>query len=236
MRVIFGLILTTILLCASGCAVGNTYNFENAEVAVPPRGQGPIGVAVHDRRPQITGEGVPPNAVGVQRAGFGNPWRVTTASGDPLAAAMSRSIARALADAGYSPSVVPVGWDQKPEQVIASAAAKGKSIVVTVGAFWSDTYNNVTLTYDITIRVIDSSGAVLSEVSEKRDAELGGSFWDPPKHAKKAVPAEYGRILGTLLARPEIQRALAVPVGASAPADVATPPPAKDPAPVAPGA
>jgi hypothetical protein len=84
--------------------------------------------------------------------------------------------------------------------------------VVSVAVFWADTYNYVSLAYDITLTVIDGEGKVLAQSRAQDEEQLGGSLWDPPSHAKKVVPKAYARILGALLADPQIKGALAAPL------------------------
>jgi hypothetical protein len=212
-------LVVAVLVLSTGCAVGNQYALGQAQVTVPNRGQGAVVVAAVDQRNQVIGEGTSPDVVGVQRAGFGNPWEVTTASGEPLATEVSRSIAQALTHAGYSVTIVPASVGRSSSEVISTVVAKnqGKGIVVSILNFWSDTYNNVTLHYDITLTVVDASGNVLAEATSKEAAELGGSFMNPPKHAKKAVPEAYGRILGQLLSDAKVQAALSGSAGIGAP-------------------
>src|SRR5690606_6842368 len=98
-------IMAWALSMAMGCAVGNKYALEAAPVAAVSQGQGRVVVSAHDQRPEITGAGRSPNVVGVQRAGFGNPWEVTTNSGHPLATVVATSMAKALKSAGFNVAV-----------------------------------------------------------------------------------------------------------------------------------
>lgn len=207
------------LSMAMGCAVGNKYALETAPLAAPTKGSGRVAVSAHDQRTEVAGSGRSPNVLGVQRAGFGNPWEVTTESGHPLATVVATSMARALTAAGFKVGIVPATPSASPSEVSSAALAKGgdKAVVVTVHAFWSDTYNNVGLTYDISLTVLDRSGRVLAQSRAKHEKELlGGNFFNPPAHAKKVVPQAYARILSALLQDPNVAKALALPVGNAA--------------------
>ncbi|WP_313055867.1 hypothetical protein [Pseudomonas lopnurensis] len=63
----------------------------------------------------------------------------------------------------------------------------------------ADTYNNTALLYDVKAYVCDAQGQVIAEgVITGRD-NLGGSAFNPPGHAKSAVPQAFKRKLEELL-------------------------------------
>ena len=72
----------------------------------------------------------------------------------------------------------------------------------------SDTMNNTALIYDVTLRVYDRAGSEIAQTSLHGRDNLGGSFWNPPSHAKQAVPSAFAEKLADLFADPEIERAL----------------------------
>ena len=95
-------ILAAVLaLLASGCAVGNKYRFAEVREDIDVSGQKTVAVASVDKRNTVvTGES-PPEYVGMQRAGFGNPFNVTTESDLPFADAVSKSISSSLEEKGF---------------------------------------------------------------------------------------------------------------------------------------
>jgi hypothetical protein len=86
------------------------------------------------------------------------------------------------------------------------AAAAERSIIVTLLEWKCDTYSNVVLVYDVTLGVYGKSGQRLAEKSIQGRDNLGGSAWNPPAHAKQAVPVAFRQKLEELLNSPEISK------------------------------
>ena len=74
------LIVALSAVALAGCAVGNTYDYQAADIGLPVVGKGKVGVAVVDRRPYVLSGDKEADFVGLQRGGFGNPFNVTTRS------------------------------------------------------------------------------------------------------------------------------------------------------------
>src|SRR5207245_797055 len=55
----------------------------------------------------------------------------------------------------------------------------------------ADRMQNTALIYAVTLRVLDMDGRVLAEKNLIGRDNLGGSFWNPPAHAKTAIPAAF---------------------------------------------
>ncbi len=72
----------------------------------------------------------------------------------------------------------------------------------------SDTMNNTSLEYDITLEVLNTEGATLARKTLKGDDALCGSFLNPGVHASSALPPAVKKIIGNLFASPEIRKAL----------------------------
>jgi hypothetical protein len=63
----------------------------------------------------------------------------------------------------------------------------------------SDTYMNVGLSFDVTLAILDRAGTQLAEKRLTGHDNLGGSFWNPPAHARAAVPRAFKAKIEELL-------------------------------------
>ena len=90
-----------ITILAYGCAVGNKYEFASVTADVQATKKIYVAVASLDQRLTVLSGESPEDYVGMQRAGFGNPFNVTTYSGLPFAAAVSQSICQSLKQKGF---------------------------------------------------------------------------------------------------------------------------------------
>jgi hypothetical protein len=74
-----------------------------------------------------------------------------------------------------------------------------RALLLTLHEWKSDTYMNVGLTYDVTLAVLERAGIVLAERRLSGRDNLGGSFWNPPAHARDAVPRAFKAKIEELL-------------------------------------
>jgi len=135
---------------------------------------------------------------------------VTTGSGKPLAEDMTAVMAASLAKNGFRTVPVAVPHSDKPDAVMEKLKKSGGDslVLLTLNEWRSDTYTNVGLLYDMTLKIFDKGGMPLAEKSLKGDDNLGGSAWNPPAHARKAVPEAFGKKIEELFNAPEITKAL----------------------------
>ena len=197
-------------LLATGCAVGNVHNYRDAAFPLEKDSGQAVAVAVQDQRPYVLDGNKGPEFVGLSRGGFGNPFSVTTASGQPMADDMARAVASSLETAGYRPTVVPLSPKETLDAVRAklSAAQTPRSLYLAVREWKSDTYMGTSLTYDLTLSVLDTRGMPLADKSDRGKRDLGGSAWNPPAHARKAAPEMFSKMMGEFLADEGIRKAL----------------------------
>lgn len=92
--------LVFLVFLVSGCAIGNKYDYQNAELSLPVGGSGELGLAVVDNRSYVRNGDKAPNFIGSQRGGFGNPFDVTTASGRSLISDMEDALKSSLTNSG----------------------------------------------------------------------------------------------------------------------------------------
>ena len=194
-----------------GCAVGNQYELHKAMPVLKAQGGARLAVGTHDQRLDITSGDKEPDFIGVQRGGFGNAFSVTTASDQPLASDITTVVVRALQQQGFAAEPVELPPTLSKAGAEAAVGAKGaqRAIVITILEFKSDTYTNVGFDYAFEIVVLDAAGQTVAKASTAQGRNLKGSFWNPPAHAKQAVPRAFREALEELLNRPEIAAAIA---------------------------
>jgi hypothetical protein len=212
MRKSFLAFLLFLAFLIQGCAVGNVYKFSDVRAtlqASPPKNNS-VAVATLDRRDVIVSKRCPPTYIGMQRAGFGNPWRVNTASGLPLSDDVTRAVSESLAIRGYRAIPVTVSYDLTEQRVKDLLIQKeaDRSIFVMIRQWESDTYTNIGLTYDMSLMVFGPNQALLAETSVADTKNISGSFWDPPAAAKEKVPEAFRAVMEALLNDPKVIAAL----------------------------
>jgi len=193
-----------------GCAVGNHQQYSGQVPDLKMTGQRSVAVAVVDNRPYVVNGDKDPDFVGVQRAGFGNPFDVGTDSRKPLAADLSANVVAALKQRGVATEAVVVKPGTPSDAALNAAAATGKerALVLELREWKSDTYTNTALIYDVEAKVCDATGKPLAAATKQGNDDLGGNFMDPAGHAKDAVPPAAKAILEGLLNDPGIVAAL----------------------------
>jgi hypothetical protein len=206
----FTLTIVALAWVISGCAVGNQYAYHGVTPELNARTSKKVAVATHDQRSYIQNGEKQPDFVGLQRGGYGNPFKVTTASGRPLAEDMTTAIVNSLQSKGIHCVPVFVG-PADPESSVTSAMKKSaaqRHLLLTLTQWRSDCYSNVALAYDAQLKVLDASGTLLAQKRINGNDNLGGNAWNPPAHAKAAVPKALKEKLELLLNDQAIQDAL----------------------------
>jgi len=202
------LLLAALLPMLGACAVGNQHDYK---AEVPVIGSAPFGtaaVAAQDRRPYVVNGEKPENFVGLSRGGYGNPFNVTTASGNPLAIDIRDTVIAALKKNGVDAEPVALRPAQADPRQSLLVLNKDRSLLFVVSEWKSDTYMNTALIYDMRLTVLDKSGREIAEnVVSGRD-DLGGDFINPPAHAKRAIPAAFKAKLEALINDAKILAAL----------------------------
>ncbi len=204
------LLLTFFALALNACAVGNTHRYHDTVADIKASNTIVIAVATHDQREYVISGRKNPDFVGLSRGGYGNPFNVSTASEKPLAEDMTQSIANSLAKKGFKAVPVTVVHTDNRQAVIDKLrAADGERMLIFTLTEWkSDTYMNTALIYDVKAEVLDRNGKTIAEREIKGRDDLGGSFMNPPSHAKEAVPVAFKEKIEKLLNSSEIEAAL----------------------------
>lgn len=198
------------IACAGCLAVGVTFKLAEVVLMMAAAGSGAIALAALDRRVPVANRSKKEGFVGLQRGGFGNPFDVHVAGGQPLAGVFSEVVGKGLAAKGFQPTTVQAAPVDSPDEVIGRLAATGsdKSVFIDIMEFKADTMQRVSFEYDVTVSVLDAQGNVVAQKRAQGKEALGGSFWNPAGHAKRAVPRAFKALLEELLNAPEIVSAL----------------------------
>jgi hypothetical protein len=199
-----------IIFILSSCAVGNQHNYHDTIANITTTGSITVATATHDQRQHILSGQSPPNYVGMQRGGWGNPFNVTTASGKPLADDITTSICNSLSSKGFKAVAVSVSHSDSRDKIMEKMkeAESERLLLFTLNEWQSDTYTNTGLSYDVKIEVFNSNGKRLAEKSIKGDDNLGGSFMNPPAHAKEVIPKAFREKIEVLLNSEDILKTL----------------------------
>jgi hypothetical protein len=103
-----------------------------------------------------------PDFVGLQRGGFGNPFDVRTASGQPLASEMRAAISKALEQQGFV--------------VVGGAEAAPRKLELRVFEWKTDVMMKMKTLYDLQLSVFDAGGNLLAQ-SKTNGEDIGsGGF------------------------------------------------------------
>lgn len=191
-------------LMLSACAVGNKYEYNKVTPQLGLSTDKAVTVAVSEQRPYVLSGEKGPDFVGLQRAGFGNPWPVHTSSGAPLAAELGQSIAQSLKNDGVNAQAVAVAPGATADQV---SATTDRLLFVSMKEWKTDVFAQVTLHWNLQADVADQGGTVLASNEISGTQGVGPA---PIGEAANSVVAisNASKKLKELLGTPEIQQAL----------------------------
>lgn len=206
MKTLFACLLS---LSLGACAVGNQHDYGGMPQLAVQSAPG-TAVGVQDRRPYVLDKDKAENFAGLSRGGFGNPFNVTTLSGNPLATDFGKAIVAALKSRGVDAAEVQLQPSQPRTEAHRTLVNVGRdrALLLTIAEWKSDTYMATALLYDLNVAVYDKTGRLLAENSLVGRDDLGGNAFNPPAHAKEAVPPAFRAKLEQLLNDPKILAAL----------------------------
>ena len=177
----------------AGCAIGNKQDYRKAVPTLTTVGHQRVAVGVQDLRPEVVSKSVDEDYLGMQRGGFGNPFRVHTRSGQPLADEMATLLTKALRSRGSRADPVHLAPSLNKDQVAAmlKATKADKSLLLTLKDWESDTYVGTELRYDAEMKVLGKTGNVLASKTIKGTDQLGSGFWNPQGVAQEQAPLTF---------------------------------------------
>lgn len=180
-------------------AIGHRHAYHSATPVVS--GPAQLGIATHDQPSYVLSGNKQAQFVGLSRGGYGNAFDVLTADDAPLADGITQALVNSLRARGFRPVAVIVAASLSPAQAQEPLAQPGgdRALLLTLQEWKSDTYVGTGLIYDITLSVIDQGGRGLAQKRLSGRDDLGGNAWDPPGHAREAVPRAFKSKLEELL-------------------------------------
>ena len=186
-------------LLLNACAIGNQHDYTTSIPQLSIQGSGTAAVAVLDQRPYILDHDKKENFCGLMRGGFGNPFDVTTVSGNPLATDLRNTVVAALRNKGIDAESVEttLALSDADAKAALLSAAKDRALLFIIKEWKSDTYFNTGLLYDVTLEVYDKLGATIAESKIAAKDNLGPAAL--PRDVRIAVAKAYQAKLETLL-------------------------------------
>ena len=162
-----------------GCVAGQsvTIDYSAEAMAVAPADAGAVRVTVADKRPFVLSGDKPAYFVGKYRAGFGNPWDVTTEDRKPLAELMQADVVEELQALGF-------GTD-----------GAGKTLAVTINDWNFDGWQNGRLWYDIAIMLSSSDGTELYSGAVKEEVGITGTLSGIKGGVERDIPVIYSNAI-----------------------------------------
>jgi len=197
----------TIVLTVTGCAVGNTYDYQAANISLPVKGDQSVGLGVIDNRSYVLNGDKEPDFIGLQRGGFNNPFNVTTDSGKPMTEDMLSALTSALDSNGFD--IKQLEFSSSDSGLIASVVVKNgeaKNIVLTVTDWKTDVFMKITLHYDLLLEVYEKDGVVVATNHLYGKELVGGGGFESQN--SKAAASAFETKIGRLFNSPDIIAAL----------------------------
>ena len=209
-RISVTVLALVVFLLLNGCAVGNKHAYHDSTIDLKCKGSAKIGVATHDQRPYIVDGKKRPDFVGLQRGGYGNPFNVSTASGNPLATDITDTLTRSLKSKGFEAIPLTITKNDNADTIKTNIKSKNfsRTIITTLYEWKSDTMTNTGLSYDVEMQVLDTDGNKIAQRKISGGDNLGGSMMNPPAHAKRAIPVAFKEKFELLLNDEQIAKAL----------------------------
>ena len=197
-----------IAVLTSGCAVGNTHRYDLGDAELTLETQKSVAVMTIDLRPYILDGDKDPTFVGLYRAGFGNPFDVSTDSDRPLATDMSISIVEAMKKKGVKAFSLdaPDGATRALARQLLIKENADRLVILQQREWKTDTYFNTALIYSVTLEVLRGDGASLAENDLAGRDNLGGAT--VPADARVNTERAFKAKLELLLNDPEVLAAL----------------------------
>lgn len=166
-----------------GCVAGQSLptKFEAASGESRIESSIPIAVSVTDQRPYVVSGAKPPYYIGKYRAGFGNPWDVSTENDESLAALITRDLSSDLAAIGHP---------------VAAGAEADRQLTVSIKEWNFDGYQNGRFWYALLVTVSDANGGPLAESTVQEQIHIKGTLMMGAKGGfEREMPKLYPQII-----------------------------------------
>ncbi len=203
--------LLFLVMLLTGCAFGNTHDYRGVLLDLKNPQDKTVALAVHDRRSEILSGETENNVTGWSRGGYGNPFAVRTSSEGPFANDVLIAMTNSLEQKRNK--VVPVYTDSKEtSEMVVKNISQNKfdvAILLTFNEWFSDTYVDTDIDYNVNLKIFNKDSQVIAEAKEIKRYEIGGSFMNPPQFAKEHVPFEFKKIMEQLFEEKSVAQSLA---------------------------
>jgi len=180
--------LTLVLspLVLAGCVAGQSLQTEYEPAAAAAATSGlAVSLTVTDDRPYVKSGEKAPYYIGRYRAGFGNPWDVSTANEEALVSIVRRDIAEELVALGHR---------------LKDAEVADRGLAVSIRDWNFDGYQNGNFWYDLLVTVRSPTGDVLVNSVVKDKIGITGTFWEGAKGGfERDMPKLYPQIIRKLV-------------------------------------
>jgi hypothetical protein len=193
-----------------GCAIGQEYDYSKTQLNLEAGTEKEIDVSVVEQRPYVLNGDKDPNFVGLQRAGFGIPYDVTTRSGQPLTRQMNTAVVEALESKGIKADalVLPRGTDTDEALERFQEGTAERLLLIDVKQWKTDVYARMTTHWDLMASVYDQSATRLAENSISGVEPVSASALGLQDANSKVATDQVSSKLAKLLNDPEVQAAL----------------------------
>lgn len=198
------LLLSVIL---SACAMGRTTEYRGtSSFDYDYKNDAPIIIGTQDQRPYVLSGDKDETFVGLTRSLYGIPYSMTTKSGDPLAEDFGGLIAATLRKKGYDATAVRIPPSATENEAVAKITKPNGDtyLYLRIKEWKTDTYIHPTLTYALTLSVLDGTGNALRVKALSGEDDLGRD----QRPERQNLAAAVSDILGSLLNSDEIHAAL----------------------------
>lgn len=175
MRIYHVLLCTVSAITLTGCAFGHHINYSGSSNFSKPATMEAVALGAQDERPYVVNGDKQTNFVGLMRSLYGIPYNVYTSSGEPLADEIGTLVAGALRKNGANVMQVkiPMGTSLEGRVALFQNTNSFRYHLIEIHEWKTDTYLNATLSYDVSLSVIDGRGSLLATKNTKGDDKLG---------------------------------------------------------------
>lgn len=175
MRIYHVLLCTVLAIALSGCAFGRHINYSGSSNFSTPATMEVVALGAQDERSYVVSGDKQTNFVGLMRSLNGIPYNVYTSSGEPLADEIGTLVAGALRKNGANVTQVkiPLGAALEGRIALFKTTNSSRYHLIEIREWKTDTYVNVTLSYDVSLSVIDGQGTLLATKNTKGEDKLG---------------------------------------------------------------
>lgn len=178
MKQIFKAIVLGLTVLLGGCAVGQKYTYHTPTVPLPEisgeNKKNSIIIGATDSRSYVLSGDKTDKFVGLLRGGFGNPFDVTTTSGEPFVEDVLTVVKNSFTEKGFQ--IIAAKRYSDKESFVQEVGESGadKAIYLNIVEWKTDAYASISLKFDLQLEVFDSDGKSLAKTAQTGLENIGG--------------------------------------------------------------